>query len=111
MDADDRMKELEHKIDTIVKAESPLQKYFIQLVMLVFLAGGGWITLASVQALAQENKEAIAQEHEDVAEIDKKLVRIETTQEQMKAQLERAARRAEANARKLDKILNKLEDD
>jgi Tfp pilus assembly protein PilN len=108
---DANVKELERKIDAIVKAESPLQKYFIQVVMLVFLAGGGWMTLDSVSALAQENKEAIAEEHEDVAEIDKKLVRIETKQEQMKAQLERATRTAEANARKLDKILNKLEDD
>jgi len=109
MDAD--MRELERKIDTIAKAESPVQKYFIQLIMLVFVAGGGWMTLDSVKALAEENKEAIAEENKEVADIDKKLVRIETTQEQMKEQLEKAAKTAEANARKLDQILNKLEDD
>jgi len=109
MDAE--MIAMERKIDSIAKAEQPMQKYLIQMITIVFLAGGGWMTLDSVKALAEENKAAISEEHEDVAEIDKKLVRIETKQEQMKAQLEKAAKTAEANARKLDKILNKLEDD
>lgn len=101
---------MERRLEAIENAEKPMQKYVLQLITIVFLAGGGWMTLNTVQALAEDNKEAITTETEKTNEIDKKLVRIETTQEQMKAQLERAARTAEANARKLDQILNKLED-
>jgi len=104
------VKEIERRLAAIENAEKPLQKYILQLITIVFLAGGGWMTLNSVQALAEDNKEAITTEAEKTNEIDKKLVRIETTQEQMKAQLDKAARTAEANARKLDQILNKLED-
>ena len=104
------VKELDKRLTAIENAEKPVQKYIFQLITIVFLAGGGWITLDSVQALAEDNKEAISEEHTKSVEIDKKLVRIETTQEQMKKQLEEASNTAEANSRKLDKILNKLED-
>jgi len=99
------------KLDRIMAAESPFQKYIVQLIVLIFIAGGGWVTLANVNALAEDNKQAIESEANKTAEIDKKLVRIETTQEQMKKQLEQAARTAQENQRKLDQILNKLEDD
>lgn len=99
------------KLDRIAAAESPFQKYIIQLVLLVFVAGGGWVTLQSVTAMAEDNKQAIQDEAAKTNAIDKKLIRIETTQEQMKKQLEEAARTAQENQRKLDQILNKLEDD
>jgi len=99
------------KLDRIVAAESPFQKYIVQLIVLIFIAGGGWVTLANVNALAEDNKQAIESEAQKTNEIDKKLIRIETTQEQMKKQLEQAARTAQENQRKLDQILNKLEDD
>jgi len=99
------------KLDRIAAAESPFQKYIVQLIVLIFVAGGGWVTLSNVNALAEDNKQAIVDEAAKTNEIDKKLVRIETTQEQMKKQLEQAARTAQENQRKLDQILNKLEDD
>lgn len=60
--------------------------------------------------MAEDNETAIEQESKKTNEIDKKLVRIETTQEQIKRELEKAAKTAEENQRKLDQILNKLED-
>ena len=103
--------ETEKRLERIENAEKPLQKYVFQIITIAFLAGGGWLTLDSVKALAEDNKEAIMAEHEKTNEIDKKLIRIETTQEQMRKQLEQAARTAQENQRKLDQILNKLEDD
>jgi outer membrane murein-binding lipoprotein Lpp len=108
---DSKLDTLEAKVDAIAKAESPLNKYLLQLITLVFLAGGGWMTLSNVQALADENKAKIEQAATSTATIEKKLVRIETTQEQMKQQLDEAAKTAKENARKLDQILNKLDND
>ena len=107
---DNNRDSLQDQIDYIAKRESPLQKYGFQILTLIFLAGGGWTTLQSVNALAEDNKQEIAKEVEKTNNIDKKLVRIETTQEQMKKQLEEAADTAKENQRKLDQILNKLED-
>lgn len=73
----------EKKLDKVVAAESFWQKYAIQLIMLVFIAGGGWVTLSEVKALAEENKEKIEQQ-EDADEDQKiRLTRIETRQEQL----------------------------
>ena len=105
------MDDIEKRLERIENAEKPLQKYVFQLITIAFLAGGGWLTLDSVKALAEDNKQSIEAEHEKTNEIDKKLIRIETTQEQMRKQLEQAARTAQENQRKLDQILNKLEDD
>lgn len=102
--------EIIERISRIENAEKPIQKYVFQIITIAFLAGGGWLTLDSVQALAEDNKEAIEAEAKKTNDIDKKLIRIETTQEQMKRQLDEAARTAKENQRKLDQILNKLED-
>ena len=103
-------KEINDRLRAIEKAEQPLQKYLFQLITIAFLAGGGWLTLDSVKAMAEDNEAAIEHETQKTNEIDKKLVRIETTQEQIKRELEKAAKTAEENQRKLDQILNKLED-
>lgn len=75
--------EIKKDLAEIKKAESPFQKYALQLITIVFLAGGGWFTLDSVKALAEENKTEIEEEQERAQEIEKKLVRIETKQEQI----------------------------
>ena len=56
-------------------------KHILQIAAIIFLAGGGWMTLSQVQAVAEENKEKIEIEIARSQEIEKKLVRIETKQE------------------------------
>ncbi len=72
---------MEAKIDRIAKSESPLQKYGLQMLIIIFIAGGGWVNLSNVSALAQENKEEIEAEADRAQEIEKKLIRIEVKQE------------------------------
>lgn len=94
--------------------ESPIARYW--QIILVLVAGGiAWGSLnADVEALKNKQKteqaEAREQEKKLVA-IDKKLVRVETTQEQIKKELAKAEETAQENQRKLDQILNKLEED
>ena len=56
-------------------------KHILQIAAIIFLAGGGWMTLSQVQAVAEENKAKIELENARSQEIEKKLVRIETKQE------------------------------
>ena len=56
-------------------------KHILQIAAIDFLAGGGWMTLSQVQAVAEENKAKIELESARSQEIEKKLVRIETKQE------------------------------
>ena len=93
---------MEQKVDKIAHAESFFNKYVLQIALMVFIAGGGWITLENVDALAQENKEAISEEKERAQEIEKKLVRIEVKQEQISKELEE-------NQQKLDAILQAVQ--
>ena len=58
-------------------------KHLLQVIAVVFLAGGGWMTLSQVQAIADDNRTKIEEEQERSQEIEKKLVRIETKQEQI----------------------------
>lgn len=103
--------ELERRLDKIQTAEQPLRKYGIQLLTLVFLAGGGWVTLDSVKAVAEENKEAIEAESQEADAVKEKLIRIEITQEHIKDDLEEAKELAEENSDKLDAILQELRKD
>lgn len=100
---DDKLEHIEKQLAEIKKAESPLNKYILQIITIVFLAGGGWMTLDGVQALAEDNAEKIEHEEKQLVEQDKKLIRIETRQEQMKEKLEE-------QDDKLDKIIEKLEE-
>jgi len=93
------------KIDRIAQSESFWHKYILQIVLIVFVAGGGWVTLSNVQALADENKTEILAEKDRAQDIEKKLVRIETKQEALAEDVDKVQE-------KLDKILeavNKLE--
>jgi len=93
------------KIDRIAQSESFWHKYILQIVLIVFVAGGGWVTLSNVQALADENKSEIVAEKVRAQDIEKKLVRIETKQEALADDVDKVQE-------KLDKILeavNKLE--
>lgn len=67
----------------VAKAEQPFQKYFLQIVMIIFVAGGGWVTLSNIAALAEDNKEEIEATKEQAQVVENKLVRIETRQEQI----------------------------
>jgi len=93
------------KIDRIAQSESFWHKYILQIVLIVFVAGGGWVTLSNVKALADENKSEIVAEKDRAQDIEKKLVRIETKQEALADDVDEVQE-------KLDKILeavNKLE--
>ena len=76
-------KELKEKIDQIAESESFWNKYALQLVILVFIAGGGWVTLSQVQALAEDNKEKIEEDKRTIQEIDRTVIRMETTQKSL----------------------------
>ena len=58
-------------------------KHLLQVIAVGFLAGGGGMTLSQVQAIADDNRTKIEEEQERSQEIEKKLVRIETKQEQI----------------------------
>lgn len=94
--------------------ENPLARYW-QIIVVLVAGGIAWGSINTdvamlKKAVAEEAAETTEQE-EKIVEIDKKLVRIETTQEQIKDDVEQAAKTAKENARKLDRILNKLEED
>ena len=93
---------IERKVDKIVEAESFFNKYALQIIIMIFIAGGGWITLQNVDALAQENKESIEEEKARSQEIEKKLIRIETQQEQI-------SKDVEENQQTLKAILNAVQ--
>lgn len=80
-----------------------LNKYIWQLIVVIFLAGGGWITLSTVQAQTEENKKKIEEVEKVEANTEKRLERMEVTQEYIKKELD-------AQDKKLDKILDKLEE-
>jgi uncharacterized protein YoxC len=80
---DQELQTMKSDLAEIKKSESFWHKYALQIAIIVFMAGGGWITLANVQALAEDNKTEIEKEQERAQEIEKKLVRIETKQEQI----------------------------
>ncbi len=94
--------------------ENPVARYW-QIIIVLVAGGIAWGSLnADVEALKGENKKEQTQIEEiedDVKEIDKKLVGIETSQKAIKEDVEEAAKTAAENSRKLDKILNKLEED
>lgn len=80
--------EVQEKLDRVLEKESFVQKYVFQLLAIIFVAGGGWMTLDNVKALAEDNKEAIEQQEQDTGDVKEKLARIETTQEHIKDELE-----------------------
>jgi len=98
------LEHIETELTDIKRHEQPLQRYFLQFIILVFLAGGGWMTLDSVKALADENKNKIELQEKRDDEVDKKLTRIETIQERVVVELDE-------QDKKLDEILEELRKD
>lgn len=99
---------MEAKVNDIHEREQFWQKYIFQIIIIIFMAGGGWITLSNVQALAEDNKEAIEEAKEEANDVTEKLARIETKQEYIQRDLEQAKEVARANSEKLDRILEEL---
>jgi hypothetical protein len=97
----DRSQTIVDKVNDIHRSESFFHKYIFQIITLIFLAGGGWITLNNVEALAQDNKEQIEEDQEVTRGINEKVIRIETKQEAIENQVEE-------NGDKLDQILEEL---
>ena len=92
------------QLNKVAKAEQPMQKYLIQLLTLIFLAGGGWVTLSNVNALAEDNKARIEEQESRDNEVEKKLVRIEVRQEQIKEDIKEMQ---ETNRQILDEVRKK----
>jgi hypothetical protein len=92
---------IKDQIDKIARSESFWQKYTLQIITLVFLAGGGWTMLDNVTAAAQENKEQIEVVKDREVEIEKKLIKIEITQQHIVEEVVK-------QDTKLDKILEQL---
>lgn len=99
---------MERQVEEIHKKEQFWHKYVFQIILLIFVAGGGWVTLDNVQALAEENKQQIAKEKEDTNAIKEDIITIRVTQEYIKRDLELAKEVAKENSDKLDAILNEL---
>lgn len=81
-------KEVQEKLDMVLKSEQFWNKYIFQLIAIVFIAGGGWMTLSNVQALAEDNKDAIQEQERENDLITEKLARIEVTQQHIKDELD-----------------------
>ena len=92
------------QLEKVAKAEQPIQKYLVQLLTLIFLAGGGWVTLSNVNALAEDNKARITEQEDRDNEVEKKLVRIEVRQEQIKEDIKEMQ---ETNRQILDEVRKK----
>jgi len=98
------LEHIEKDLVDIRKHEAPLQRYFLQFIILVFLTGGGWMTLDSVKAMAEGNQNKIELQEKRDDEVDKKLERITVTQEHIKEELDE-------QDEKLDEILEELRKD
>ena len=96
------------KLDKVLEKESFWHKYVLQLVIIIFVAGGGWVTLSNVEALAQENKVAIEQEKDSNAAIKQKLLEVEITQDFIQEKVEETKELSKENSRKLDEILKEI---
>jgi hypothetical protein len=81
--------------------EETVYKFIWQIFIVIFLAGGGWVTLNNVEADVQENKELIDKQEKRDDGVDKKLERIETTQKHITTELDK-------QDAKLDAILEEL---
>ena len=96
---DQELQAIKADLSEIKKSESFWSKYVFQIAIIVFIAGGGWMTLSNVAALAEDNKTEIVNEKTRAQEIEKKLVRIETKQERLAADVDEVQK-------KLDMILD-----
>lgn len=97
--------EIQSSVNKIEKKEQFVQKYVFQLVTIIFLAGGGWMTLNNIQALAEENKASIEKVKQEEQARDSKseyrLTRLETRQEEI-------LKNQDEQNHKLDEILKEL---
>jgi len=104
-------KSLREEIEEIHRAEQPLQKYWAQIVAvcLICVSAGG--ILWRVDTLAEdvkENKENVQRNALNAQDVGKKLVRIETNQDQFKKDIEALKHQNEKLADKLDDILDEI---
>lgn len=76
-------------------------KYVWQIIVVVFLAGGGWVTMNSLADDVKENSARIEAKEERDDKVDQKLTKLATTQEHIKAELDK-------QGEKLDAILDEL---
>ena len=81
---DERLADIQKALDYIEKKESFIQKYGFQILTLVFLAGGGWVSLENIDAIAQDNKTKIERSAEREQDIKQELTAIKVRQEVMK---------------------------
>jgi septal ring factor EnvC (AmiA/AmiB activator) len=105
---DEAINHMEEKLDRIADAESPFQKYILQIVMLIFVAGGGWVTLSNIEAMAEDNKKKIEQQAQADHQVEKKLERIAERQESLKEDVEELKKDNDKLDNKLDQILDEL---
>lgn len=103
-----RLDRIERDLETIKHAESPFRKYALQLITVVFLAGGGWVTIDKIDALAEENKEKVEKLEGEQRDDGERLIRIETKQEQTQDAIEEIKAEQAVQREKLDQILEEL---
>ncbi len=71
---------LEDKVDDIHKSESFFHKYVFQILTLVFLAGGGWMTLSTREDAVADNETKIEQNQQEAKDTKERLITLETNQ-------------------------------
>ena len=104
-------KSLREEIDEIHRAEQPIQKYWAQIVAVCLIclsAGGIMLRVDSLAQDVQENKANVERNTLNAQDVGKKLVRIETNQEQFKKDVDSLKEQNEKLDEKLDKILEEI---
>jgi hypothetical protein len=107
-DMQTRLAHIETKLDKVVTKESPFQKYILQLITLVFIAGGGWVTLDSLGDTVATNETKIEEQDIRDREIDRRIDRIDQNQEHMKEGQDELKQDVKDIDNKIDLILDEL---
>lgn len=100
--SDERLSHIEQSLQDIQKAEKPLQKYFLQIITIVFIAGGGWFTLDSLAEAVQAQEEVQEKLETKNAELDKKVAVLEANQSHIKDKVD-------SIDKKIDKLIEQEE--
>lgn len=100
----ERLEHIEQSLSKIESSEKPFQKYILQIITIVFLAGGGWVTLDTLAdglEAAEQKTEALEDKE---AESEKKIAVLEANQKHIKDKVD-------SIDRKIDQLIKAAEDD
>jgi len=79
---------MEEKVDQIALAQGFWHKYLVQMIILVFVTGGGWVTLTNVKAMAEDNRARIEAATDTDDSMERRLIKMEVTQQQIRSEIQ-----------------------